>query len=392
MPRPKPIGASQIFAEAGQTQKVHNLSSRVEELEAEIVRLKSQELVPQEKLELEAKIQELTQQLSTQGGVQEIDITQMKRNIFQPRQTFPQSELQAFAELLRQEGQHTPVILFPWKDDYLIFDGERRWRAAPLIPWITLKAVIIPLESEEINLQDIQSQALSTSIHRKDLHPLDLAECLVNQIIYQHPEIEEIRDRIPTLLNTCLQRLKRSKKLSELTTITTAPRAEQREWLESIESKQEAESKILQTLLDYQLNPASISANIFPMLAIANDLKEIVREFGLEASKVRELNKLSTEKLKLDVVAAAEVRSQAARKVAIENLSLSETRVLVGDLLKAYNTDNLSDSSTHTPSQRMIKSLQSLSVEGWQANEIKALKQALEAKLAEIEHLSKSVI
>jgi ParB family chromosome partitioning protein len=35
MARPKPIGASQIFAEAGQTQKVHQLSSRVEELEAD---------------------------------------------------------------------------------------------------------------------------------------------------------------------------------------------------------------------------------------------------------------------------------------------------------------------------------------------------------------------
>ncbi|MDY7014599.1 MAG: hypothetical protein SVX43_13555, partial [Cyanobacteriota bacterium] len=124
MPKPRPIGASQIFAEAGQTQKVHQLSSRVEELEAEIVRLKSQELATPEKLELEAKLQELTQQLAAQDGVQEIQIARIQRNIFQPRQTFPQAELKAFAELLKQEGQHTPVILFPWKEGYLIFDGE----------------------------------------------------------------------------------------------------------------------------------------------------------------------------------------------------------------------------------------------------------------------------
>lgn len=387
MSRPKPIGASQIFAEAGQTQKVHHLSSRVEELESEIVRLKSQELAAQEKLELEAKVQELTQQLSAHGGVQEIEIARMERNIFQPRQTFPQSELEAFAELLKQEGQHTPVILFPWKEGYLIFDGERRWRAASLIQWITLKAVIIVLESEEINFQEIQSQALSTSIHRKDLHPLDLAECLINQIAYRNPEIEAERDRIPTMLNTCLQRLKRNKKLSELTTITTASREDQREWLESIELKQDSELKIFQTLLDYQLNPASISANVFPMLAVANDLKEIVREFGLDASKVRELNKLSAEKLNLDAVAAARVRSQAAWRVATENLSLSETRELVGDLLKTRNAD---DSAVRSPSQRVIRSLQSISVEDWQTDEIKALKQALKAKLVEIERTSKS--
>lgn len=387
MPKPKPIGASQIFAEAGQTQRVHQLSSQVEELEAEIVRLKSQDLVTQEKLELEAKIQELTQQLSAQSGVQEIEIVKMERNIFQPRQTFPQAELKGFAELLKQEGQHTPIILFPWKENYLIFDGERRWRAASLIPWTKLKAVIIPLESKDINLQEIQSQALSTSIHRKDLHPLDLAECLINQIIYRNPEIEEERDRIPTMLNTCLQRLKRNKKLSDLTAITTASREEQREWLESIELKQDTELKIFQTLLDYQLNPASINANVFPMLAIANDLKEIVREFGLDASKVRELNKLSAERLNLDAAAAAKVRSQTARRVAIENLSLSETRELVGDLLKTPNAD---DSAVRSPSQRVIKSLQSISVEDWQADEIKALKQALKAKLSEIERISKS--
>lgn len=387
MARPKPIGASQIFAEAGQTQKVHQLSSRVEELEAEIVQLKSQDLASQGEIELEAKIQELTQQLSAQGGVQEIEIARMQRNIFQPRQTFPENELKAFAELLKQEGQHTPVILFPWKEDYLIFDGERRWRSAAFIPWTTLKAVIIPVESEEIDLQEIQSQALSTSIHRKDLHPLDLAECLINQIIYRFPDIEEERNHIPTMLNTCLQRLKRNKQLSGLTAIITDSREEQQKWLESIELKQDAEFKILQTLLDYQLNPTSISTNIFPMLAIAPDLKEVVRESGLDASKVRELNKLSAEKLRLEDESAVEVRTDAARKVVTENLSLSETRELVNELLKAHNADK---AAIHTLSQRAIKNLQAVSTEDWQPDEIKAFKQALKAKLAEIEQVLKS--
>lgn len=333
MPRPKPIGASQIFAEAGQSQKVYQLSSRVEELEAEIVQLKSQSLAGSEKLELEAKVQELTEQLSAQGGVQEVAVSRLQRNIFQPRQTFPKAEIKAFAELLKEEGQHTPVILFPWENDYLIFDGERRWLAAQLIPWQTLKAVIIPTETETVNIHEIQSQALSTSIHRKDLHPLDLAECLINQIVYRYPALEEERSRIPTILNTCLQRLKRNNQISELSAIALASREEQRAWLERLELK-EAEFSILQTLLAYQLNPSSISTNVFPMLAIASDLKEIVREFGLDASKVRELNKLSAENLNLDASAATEIRVEAGQKVATKNLSLNETRALVSGLLK----------------------------------------------------------
>jgi len=251
----------------------------------------------------------------------------------------------------------------------------------------SIKAVILPLESEEINIQEIQSQALSTSIHRKDLHPLDLAECLITQIIYRHPDLEEDRDRIPTILNTCLQRFKRNKQLAELTVITTASRDKQREWLESAELKQDTEFAILQTLLGYQLNPSSISTNVFPMLAIAPDLKEVVRESGLDASKVRELNKLSAEKLKLEEKAVAQVRADTARRVIDENLSLSETRELVSSLLKAHDVDG---STTTTSSQRAIKGLQMISVEDWQPDEIRAFKQTLKAKLAELEQILKS--
>ncbi|MGB8701302.1 MAG: ParB/RepB/Spo0J family partition protein [Thermosynechococcaceae cyanobacterium] len=386
MARPKTIGASQIFAEAGQTQKVHQLSGRVEELEAEIVHLKSQQLAPQQKLELESKIQLLTQQLSLQGGVQEIEISRIQRNSIQPRQTFPQAELKAFAELLKEEGQHTPVILFPSKENYLIFDGERRWRAAPLIPWKTLKAVVIPLETEKIHILEIQSQALSTSIHRKDLHPLDLAECLITQIIYRYPELDKEHERIPTILNTCLQRLKRNNQLSELTAIISSPRDEQHKWLESIDLK-DVESGILQTLLSYQLNPSSINTNVFSMLAIANDLKVIIRESGLDASKIRELNKLTAEKLNLEEAEAEEIRVKAAREVVIDNLSLSETRQLVNNLFLKLHANKL---IVRTSSQRIIKNLQTISVEDLLPEEIKALKTALKTKLAEIDRFSKS--
>ncbi|MBD2076858.1 hypothetical protein H6F86_23830 [Phormidium sp. FACHB-592] len=138
----------------------------------------------------------------------------------------------------------------------------------------------------------------------------------------------------------------------------------------------------------YQLNPASISTNVFPMLAVATDIKEeVVRESGLDASKVRELNKLSAEKLHLDEVAAVAVRTEAARKAATENLSLSETRQSVSALFKTHHAGG---SSVRTPSQRAIKNLQAITVEDWQADEIKAFQQALKAKLVELEQIAKA--
>lgn len=298
--------------------------------------------------------------------------------------------MKAFAELLKEEGQNTPVILIPWEeDDYLIFDGERRWRSAQLIPWETLKAVIIPAKSG-VDLQTIQSQALSTSIHRKDLHPLDLAECLISQILFQYPEIKMEQERIPTALNTCLQRLKRNQQLSELTNLVTASREDQQNWLES-NSIQDVERQILQVLIGYQLNPASINTNVFPMLAIADDLKEIVREFGIEASKLRELNKLSANKLSLTATKASNIRIKTARKVAESNLSLSETRKLVKDLLSRHNAQGSSPHATK-PSTKVIQNLQSISVDNWTPDDIQSLRTALEEKLAELRKIEASLL
>ena len=123
------------------------------------------------------------------------------------------------------------------------------------------------------------------------------------------------------------------------------------------------------------------------MLAIAGDLKQAVRETGLDASKVRELNKLSATKLNLSEITAQTVRSEAVTEVVVKNLSLSETRELVDELLRKRNSSK--SSTIRNTSQRAIKSLQALSVEDWQPEEIEALKQLLKNKLQELEQIPK---
>lgn len=379
---------SNAFANAGQSQKIHHLTKRVEELEAEINQLRAVEVDSEEKIVLEARIQELVTELADKQGVSEVPINLIDRNPRQPRQTFTKASIKGMAELLKKQGQHTPVILIPLSNGrYLLFDGERRWRAAPEIGWKTLKAVYIITEIEA-NDRELHRQALSTTLHREDLNALDLAESLIQQIIYDYPELSEQKDSIPRLLNAAMSRLERNRKNLELSDIRLASPETQRQWLETVDFKSAEEQKIFDVILALQLNPTSIDTNIFPLLKLSKDLKTVIREEGLESSKAKELNKLSATQLKINETQARKVRIQLTEKVIQEKLSLSQTKALVKEILKKHKS---SENTTNQNSKilKTVKTIDTLELEGLAYNQLKEIRQALEGKLKEIDQKMK---
>lgn len=379
---------SNAFANAGQSQKIHHLTKRVEELEAEINQLRAVEVDSEEKIVLEARIQELITELADKQGVSEVPINLIDRNPRQPRQTFTKASIKGMAELLKKQGQHTPVILIPLSNGrYLLFDGERRWRAAPEIGWKTLKAVYIITEIEA-NDRELHRQALSTTLHREDLNALDLAESLIQQIIYDYPELSEQKDSIPRLLNAAMSRLERNRKNLELSDIRLASPETQRQWLETVDFKSAEEQKIFDVILALQLNPTSIDTNIFPLLKLSKDLKNAIREEGLESSKAKELNKLSATQLKINETQARKVRIQLTEKVIQEKLSLSQTKALVKEILKRHKS---SENTTNQNSKiiKTVKTIGALEFEGLAYNQLKEIRQALEGKLKEIDQKMK---
>ncbi len=388
MTKPK-VDISNVFANAGQSQKVHQLSKRIEELEAQINQLKRASTDGEDKAFLEVRIQELIEELAAKQGVEEIAINLIDCNPSQPRQTFTKASIQGMAELLRREGQNTPIILVPLSNRrYMLFDGERRWRAATLLGWQTLKAVMKPAGTGEDN-RELHRQALSTTLHREDLNALDLAEALLQQIVYNYPNLEEQKDEIPRLLNTAMSRLERERKNLELADIKLASKEAQQNWLESVGFRLPEEQDIFEVILELQLNPASVDANIFPMLKLAQDIKTVVRREGLEASKAKELDKLSAQQLNTDEECALTIRTQATQKVVQEKLSLSQIKVLVKEII---NRNNPSEAGVKQLKKvnKAIKSIQEMSFKGMNRTHLQELQQILEAKLQEIENSIKN--
>lgn len=383
MARPKPIGMKQLFGDAGQSQQLHQLRGRVEELEAEIAQLRAAALGFEEKAALEQRIEELSTQLATSGGVHEISINLIDPDQSQPRQTFPETIVQERVESLRRQGQKTPVVLIPQSNGrYTLFDGELRWRAASLLGWATLKAVLLS-KDEALDEADIFEGQLVTSIHSQKLHDLDLATALLRLIVHKHPSLREQSAEIPKILNTAYRRLERERKHLELGQIRIAEQRVQSQWLETAGFKEVGEQAIFTVILGLQLNPISINNNIFPLLKLASDLKQVIKMEGLDASKAKELNRLSAEQLHLDNAAALQIRTSATQQVIREKLSVSKVKELVNDLIARYSKE---PSNKPSVVAKLTKAVQDTKIEPTtQPEELKTLENALREKLAEIQ-------
>lgn len=376
------ISMKNLISSAPQAQEIYQLKARIDELEAELSQSRSHAVHPDLKDELEARVEELTHQLAAGSGEHEIEIRLVDPDPDQPRKSFPQSVVQERAESLRRHGQQTPVILIPRSTGrYTLFEGELRTRGATLLGWEKIRAVLLP--EEMLPSQDeVLERQLVTSIHSSRINDLDLAETIVRLLSHRHPTLEA--ESIPRLLQSALYQLDRSGQLPELEQIRIGDETSQQQWLSALKLKEPDEQKVLALLLWLQLNPNSIKAHVFPLLNLPDDLKQAIRQAGIESSKARELNKLSAEALGVDGDRALEIRSQIVQEVVEEKLSLSQIKTLVKDTLSQQTP------STNPANQQLakaVKRIESITVNGLEATQLKEVRQALQKKLKEIDAL-----
>lgn len=374
MPPKNPINLDN-FSD-GATQ-VHQLS----QAEAEIIRLKEEieTLRATGAKELESELEQLRQQLSSQTGIIEIALDAINPNPEQPRQTFLEESVKSMAHSLKREGQLQPVVLIEQDKEYLLFDGERRWRGAKELGWNSLKAVIIPLP------EVLHRQSLLTSLHREDLNPLDKAEAIVLEIT-QTTSLEAAD--IPRLLSAVIRRLTKQKQLKSLSEVVVAEDKAQQETLANL-GLNEQEQALLTILLGLQLNPASVDANIFPMLDLAPDIKTAIREQGLKGSQAMLVNQLSAKNLDISAKKAEKIRQETITQVLTEQLSVKATRKLVKETLKEYQGTEKEPESLKIANS-VTKGIQKLStplLQKLEANQLEELRTMLTAKLSEISEI-----
>lgn len=147
-------------------------------------------------------------QLSEQDqahGLRELDIDQIQRGKFQPRQIFDQQSLQELADSIRAQGVIQPVVVRPEGSHFELVAGERRWRAAQMAGLQKIPVVV-----RDIDAKAAAAIALIENIQREDLNPLEESAAfkrLIDEFDLTHQQVADSVGRSRAAVSNLLRLL-----------------------------------------------------------------------------------------------------------------------------------------------------------------------------------------
>lgn len=103
--------------------------------------------------------------------VQNVKLSMLRPNPYQPRQTFEEEALLELVQSIQQHGIIQPLIVRQSIRGYEIVAGERRFRAAKQAGLKEVPVVVKPLSDEEM-----MEFALIENLQREDLNPVEEAQ------------------------------------------------------------------------------------------------------------------------------------------------------------------------------------------------------------------------
>lgn len=107
--------------------------------------------------------------------IQDIELTKIKPNPFQPRRQFSDDSINELAQTLDKEGLLQPIVIREINGGYEIIAGERRYRAAKSLGWKKIPAIVNNMDDDQA-----ASLALIENLQRENLNPIDEAEAYTN--------------------------------------------------------------------------------------------------------------------------------------------------------------------------------------------------------------------
>lgn len=102
--------------------------------------------------------------------VEEIDISSISPNPYQPRKHFNIEALNELSDSIKRHGLIQPIIVIKKDGGYTLIAGERRLRATKLLGESKIRAIVADLGS-----QNLRELALIENIQRENLNPIELA-------------------------------------------------------------------------------------------------------------------------------------------------------------------------------------------------------------------------
>ena len=107
--------------------------------------------------------------------IQDIELSKIKPNQFQPRRQFSENSIKELAQTLDKEGLLQPIVIREDGEEYEIIAGERRFRAAQLLGWEKIPAIVNNMDDDQAAFL-----ALIENLQRENLNPIEEAKAYTN--------------------------------------------------------------------------------------------------------------------------------------------------------------------------------------------------------------------
>ena len=149
-------------------------------------------------------------------GVDEIPVSLVDPNSYQPRRTFPSEGLEELANSIRATGLLQPVLVRRKEGRYELVAGERRLRAARLAGLEEIPAVI-----RDVSDNEALEFALMENLQREDLNPLEVAqayEMLHREFNLSHDDVAKKLGVSRSAVSNTLRLLRLSPAVQQLVT------------------------------------------------------------------------------------------------------------------------------------------------------------------------------
>jgi ParB family chromosome partitioning protein len=142
-----------------------------------------------------------------------LNLGEIKPSPFQPREDFDNQSMEELTQSIKEKGVIQPILVRRKGEYYELIAGERRWRAANLLNFNEIPAII-----KEVEDPDSLEMSLIENIQRQDLNPMEEARAykyLIDKFNLTQEKLSEVLGKARVTVTNTLRLLNLPKEIQD---------------------------------------------------------------------------------------------------------------------------------------------------------------------------------